>query len=268
MKDMQGVMRGFAAHLVGASDAHLILAGPESSGVTDDPEANAVLQDCLSIWRGLPAAARGRIHLACVPMEDPDAAAAIVNALQRHAQVVVQKSLAEGFGLTVAEAMYKSRPVVGTAVGGIADQIVPGETGALIADPSDLDAFAAAVGALLKDPEAARRMGANGPRARCRALPRRYAPRAVGPAVHESGRALRSRAQLAPSSTRSSSSTARSAARRSDSTTRTCIGAIMPTACAPRSVGNRAEGPTWRAGSALITARGFGLAGHYAFVPT
>ncbi len=162
MKDMQGVMRGFAAHLVGTSDAHLILAGPESSGVTDDPEANAVLQDCLSIWRGLPAAARGRIHLACVPMEDPNAAAAIVNALQRHAQVVVQKSLAEGFGLTVAEAMYKARPVVGAAVGGIADQIVPGETGSLISDASDLDAFAGAVGALLKDPEAARRMGANG----------------------------------------------------------------------------------------------------------
>jgi trehalose synthase len=95
-------------------------------------------------------------------MDDPDAAAAIVNALQRHAEVVAQKSLAEGFGLTVAEAMYKSRPVVGTAVGGIADQIVPGETGALISDPSDLDAFAASVGALLKDPGGARRMGANG----------------------------------------------------------------------------------------------------------
>jgi trehalose synthase len=162
IKDMQGVMRGFAAHLVGATDAHLILAGPESGGVTDDPEANAVLEDCLSIWHGLPAAARDRIHLVCVPMGDPDAAAAIVNALQRHAEVVAQKSLAEGFGLTVAEAMYKSRPVVGAAVGGIADQIVPGETGALISDPSDLDAFAASVGALLKDPAGARRMGANG----------------------------------------------------------------------------------------------------------
>ena len=75
---------------------------------------------------------RERIHLACVPMDDPDGAAAIVNALQRHAQVVAQKSLAEGFGLTVAEAMYKARPVVGSAVGGIADQIVPGVTGYLV----------------------------------------------------------------------------------------------------------------------------------------
>ena len=62
-------------------------------------------------------------------MTDGDEAAAIVNALQRHAAVVVQKSLAEGFGLTVAEAMWKSRPVVGSAVGGIVDQIVSGETG-------------------------------------------------------------------------------------------------------------------------------------------
>ena len=52
-------------------------------------------------------------HLVCVPMDDPDENAVIVNALQRHAAVVVQKSLAEGFGLTVAEAMWKSRPVVG-----------------------------------------------------------------------------------------------------------------------------------------------------------
>ena len=56
-------------------------------------------------------------------MADPDEAAAIVNALQRHATVVVQKSLAEGFGLTVAEAMWKARPIVASAVGGIVDQM-------------------------------------------------------------------------------------------------------------------------------------------------
>ena len=71
-------------------------------------------------------------------MTDPDEAAAIVNALQRHATVVVQKSLAEGFGLTVAEAMWKAPPVVASAVGGIVDQIVTGETGLLIDDPHDL----------------------------------------------------------------------------------------------------------------------------------
>jgi trehalose synthase len=78
--------------------------------------------------------------------------------------VVTQKSLAEGFGLTVAEAMWKSRPVVGSAVGGIADQVVAGETGRLVADAGDRESFAAAVRSLLDDPVEAERMGANGRR--------------------------------------------------------------------------------------------------------
>ena len=83
----------------------------------------------------------------------------IVNALQRAADVVVQKSIAEGFGLTVAEAMWKSRPVVATAVGGIQDQIVDGESGVLLQDARDLDAYGEAVRALLEDPERARQIG-------------------------------------------------------------------------------------------------------------
>jgi trehalose synthase len=55
-------------------------------------------------------------------MDDPVENAIVINALQKHAAVVVQKSLAAGFGLTVAEATWKSRPVVVTAVGGIVDQ--------------------------------------------------------------------------------------------------------------------------------------------------
>src|SRR5205085_1282035 len=81
---------------------------------------------------------RRRVHLASLPMGDVEENAAIVNALQRHADVVVQKSLAEGFGLTVAEAMWKQRPVVASQIGGIQDQIVDGESGMLIADPRDL----------------------------------------------------------------------------------------------------------------------------------
>jgi trehalose synthase len=100
-------------------------------------------------------------------MTDPDEAAAIVNALQRHATVVVQKSLAEGFGLTVAEAMWKSRPIVASAVGGITDQITHNQHGLLIADPSDLAGFGAAVDHMLRNPDQAGRLGAN---ARTRAL--------------------------------------------------------------------------------------------------
>jgi trehalose synthase len=126
--------------------------------VTDDPEGAAVFGECLLQWRELPAAVRNRILLVTLPLDDPDENAAMVNALQRHASVIVQKSLAEGFGLTVAEGMWKGRPVVGSAVGGIIDQISPG-TGILLPDPHDLEAFGSAVRRLLTDPAEADRMG-------------------------------------------------------------------------------------------------------------
>jgi trehalose synthase len=162
LKDMRGVMIAFADHLAPTTDAHLVLAGPECVGVADDPESDAVLQDCLSTWQRFAPEIRDRICLACVPMDDPDEAATIVNALQRRADVVVQKSLAEGFGLTVAEAMWKATPVVGSKVGGIRDQIVDGETGFLVSDARDLDSLASLVRCLLDDPVNAKRMGLNG----------------------------------------------------------------------------------------------------------
>jgi trehalose synthase len=160
IKDMQGVLEAFAAHVDRSFGAHLMLVGPEAYGVTDDPEGSAVLDDCVDAWRALPRSARARIHLACVPMTDPDEAAVVVNALQRHATVITQKSLAEGFGLTVVEAMWKHRPVVATRVGGIVDQIVDGEHGLLIDDPHDLEGFAAAINRLLADPDLAAGIGA------------------------------------------------------------------------------------------------------------
>ena len=93
-------------------------------------------------------------------MDDLEENAAIVNALQRHASVVVQKSLYEGFGLTVAEAMWKARPVVASAVGGIQDQIENGVSGVLLKDARDLDAFAAVLGGLLEDSARAEAIGA------------------------------------------------------------------------------------------------------------
>jgi trehalose synthase len=73
----------------------------------------------------------------------------------------VQKSIAEGFGLTVAEGMWKGRPVVGSAVGGILDQIADG-TGVLLPDPADLAAFGSQVRRLLDNPDEAGRMGKAG----------------------------------------------------------------------------------------------------------
>jgi len=167
LKDMAGVMTAFADYVDGSSPAHLVLAGPVVTGVADDPEGAATFERCIEVWRRLPHAERRRIHLACLPMHDTDENAIIVNAIQRHAAVVTQKSLAEGFGLTVAEAMWKAKPIVASAVGGIVDQIVPGEHGLLIDDPRDQAAFGDALRRLLDDRSYAGRLGAN---ARARAI--------------------------------------------------------------------------------------------------
>lgn len=160
LKDMRGVLEAFAGHLDDLPpDVHLVLAGPETDGVADDPEAWEVLADCRDCWRSLPEAARARTHLVSVPMDDLDANARIVNALQRRATVVVQKSLAEGFGLTVTEPMWKSRPVVASAVGGIRDQIEHGVSGLLLDDPRDGAELAAALMSLLGDEDRRREMG-------------------------------------------------------------------------------------------------------------
>lgn len=161
LKDPVGVMRGFAG-LVDSTrvgGAELVLAGPNVTAVVDDPEGAATLDEVIVAWRALPHAVRRRVHLACLPMADVEENAAIVNALQRHAAIVVQKSLSEGFGLTVTEAMWKGRPVVASAVGGILDQVDDGLHGLLLRDPSDPAQFAGALRYLLLDEELARRLG-------------------------------------------------------------------------------------------------------------
>jgi trehalose synthase len=159
LKDPVGVLRGFAQGVAPATDAHLVLAGPDPAEVTDDPEGARVYGDCVEARRALPEDVRARVHLANLSMHDAEENAAVVNALQRHASVVVQKSLAEGFGLTVAEAMWKARPVVATRVGGMQDQIEDGVDGLLLDDGRDLDGFAERVRLLLLDRGPAQLMG-------------------------------------------------------------------------------------------------------------
>ena len=158
LKDMNGVMRGFADYTVPGGEGYLMLVGPSVKDVRDDPEGAAVYADCLLQWHELSPAARARILLITLPLDDIDENAAMVNALQRHATVIAQKSLAEGFGLTVSEGMWKGRPVIGSAVGGIIDQVGEG-TGILLPDPGDLKAFGSAARVLLDDRDQAARMG-------------------------------------------------------------------------------------------------------------
>jgi trehalose synthase len=161
LKDMPGVMHGFAEYVAPGVDSYLMLVGPEVSEVADDPEGSLVFDDCVAQWRRLPSPTRARILLVTLPLDDIDENAATINAIQRHARVIVQKSLAEGFGLTVAEGMWKARPVIGSAVGGISDQIAEG-TGILLPDPADLAAFGAHVRWLLDHPDEADQMGQAG----------------------------------------------------------------------------------------------------------
>ena len=158
LKDPRGLLEMLERHLDDPL-LHLAVVGPETAGVTDDPEGASVYEDVAKAWQGLDAEARRRCHLVSLPMRDLDENGAMVNAIQRRADVVVQKSIAEGFGLTVAEAMWKLRPVVGSRVGGIEDQVEDGRTGFLVDDPHDLAACASAVERLLADPGLARRMG-------------------------------------------------------------------------------------------------------------
>lgn len=131
-------------------DCRLVLAG---NVAVDDPESGSVFEEAHKAAKRLVDA--GEI----IFISGADNTR--INALQRASAVVLQKSLREGFGLTVAEALWKGTPVVAGAVGGIPLQLVDGEGGYLV-DPTDFDAVAEKVVALLSDPDKASEMGAAG----------------------------------------------------------------------------------------------------------
>ena len=131
--------------------ARLVLAGPDPAGVQDDPEAKATLGDLCGRWQALPPELRRDVAILALPMDSVKDNALMVNALQRCSTLVVQNSLREGFGLTVAEAMWKARPVMGTGACGIRAQVSDGKDGRLVADPLDVDAVAHTLGEMLAD---------------------------------------------------------------------------------------------------------------------
>jgi len=177
LKDPVGLLKAFVEHVPSDPSIHLVLAGPEADATADDPEAEETLAEVRAVRDRLPIPSRSRVHLASLPMDDVDENATLVNALQRQAAVVVQKSLAEGFGLTVAEAMWKERAVVAGRVGGIQDQIVDGVSGALV-DPTDPSAVGGAISNFLRNPEHAAEMGRRGHARVCEEfLPPRYLTR-------------------------------------------------------------------------------------------
>jgi len=143
-KDPLGVVKAYRLAKSFAPSLQLVLAG---GGATDDPEGEAVLADVRN-----EAGTDKDIHVLLLP---PDAHVTI-NALQRGADVVVQKSLKEGFGLTVTEALWKEKPVIGGDAGGIRLQVVNHHTGFLVKTP---EGAALRARYLLRHPEIAHEMG-------------------------------------------------------------------------------------------------------------
>lgn len=146
LKDPLGVIKAY--HLARRRvDCQLILAG---GGATDDPEGPAIMARVQE-----EAAKDPDIHVLFLPPSSDIE----INALQRGSTIVLQKSLKEGFGLTVAEALWKRKPVIATAVGGIPLQIAHKYSGILT---HSIEGTAQWIRQLINEPEYARRLGENG----------------------------------------------------------------------------------------------------------
>ncbi len=148
-KDPLGVLEVFQK-VKQEVDCRLILCG---SMATDDPEGWQIYQKVLN--RAKPYLDNRDVIL--ITAENH----VLVNVLQRSAAVVIQKSVKEGFGLTVTEALWKEKPVVASNVGGIPLQITDGQTGFLF-DPMDYDGFARKIVEILNNPDMGREVGSRG----------------------------------------------------------------------------------------------------------
>jgi trehalose synthase len=144
-KDPLGVIQAYRL-VKKHNDCRLVLAG---GGAADDPEGPKILAEVQTAAAGDPD-----LHIVVLP----DNAHLEVNALQCAATIVLQKSTREGFGLTVAEAMWKGKPVIGGFAGGITAQIVFGTTGYTV---NSVEGAAFRARYLLNNPEFAKRMGEN-----------------------------------------------------------------------------------------------------------
>lgn len=143
LKDPIGVIKAYrmAKRYI---DCQLVLAG---GGASDDPESEVVLDEVRTEAKRDPD-----IHILLLP----PTSSLEINALQRASTLILQKSIREGFGLTVSEALWKKKPVIGSAVGGIPAQIIPNFTGALV---YSIEGTAYQIRYLLSHPDIAKRLG-------------------------------------------------------------------------------------------------------------
>jgi len=148
-KDPEGVIEVYRK-VRKETDCRLVLCG---SMAADDPEGQEIYESLEKHTEDL----RKKGDVILINSENN----ILVNSLQRVSDVIIQKSLREGFGLTVTEALWKERPVVASDVGGIPLQITDGESGFLV-DPTDTDGFSTRIIEILQDDSLAKRLGRSG----------------------------------------------------------------------------------------------------------
>jgi trehalose synthase len=149
LKDPAGVIKVFKK-VKSKIDCRLVLCG---SMAVDDPEGIKIYEQILSCAQKMIE--KGDIIIFNIEND------ILVNVLQRISSVIIQKSLREGFGLTVSEALWKETPVVASNVGGIPLQIIDGENGFLL-EPLDCGGFADRIIYLLEHPSKAEKIGKRG----------------------------------------------------------------------------------------------------------
>lgn len=128
----------------------LVLAGPDSSKIADDPEGLEVLQSLVDQINSYPPEINSSIALLSLPLDSRWQNALIVNCLQRLAAIVIQNSLREGFGLTLLEAMWKQRPCIASSACGLRQQLRPSIDGLMVSDPNSSKSVAQTINEMIK----------------------------------------------------------------------------------------------------------------------
>jgi trehalose synthase len=178
LKDMPGALRVFA---------RIAELNPLFTGMVVGPSAQSAaerlqLKLCVDEHRVASLSARSRVHIGVIEQCGTDEHDQVVRVLQSAADIVLQKSVQEGFGLTVTEAMLRGKPVLASAVGGIPLQLRHGRNGMLLPPGSDDEAWAARLQALVSDAELRLRLGA---RARTDVLDRHTVDREVSTVINQ-----------------------------------------------------------------------------------
>lgn len=133
--------------------SRLVLAGPDPDSVSDDPEGQKVFNEICRLWHDLPPEIQRDVAVITLPMTSRRINSLMVNALQRCSTIVAQNSLQEGFGLTVTEAMWKRRPVMGTHAAGLREQVKDGVHGRRTPSAEDPEAIAHTIHEMLNAEE-------------------------------------------------------------------------------------------------------------------